>query len=89
MGHDHQRTAHPVSILVPQKAPNKYYVKQKRQFLCRSGSFVKAYQNESDSYEIFRLYKPSDLGALKLVINFHRDRKDGIDRTITDIQAII
>jgi hypothetical protein len=85
MGHDHQRTAHPCSVLVPINGQKGYEIKQKRQFLCRSGSFVKAYQDGSDSYEVFRLYRPSDLGALKLTINFHRD----INRTITDIRAII
>jgi len=83
--HDHQRTAHPCSVLVPINGQKGYEIKQKRQFLCRSGSFVKAYQDGSDSYEVFRLYRPSDLGALKLTINFHRD----INRTITDIRAII
>jgi hypothetical protein len=87
MGHDHQRTAHPCSILVPMNGNSGYKIKQKRQFLCRSGAFVKAYQNESDSYEIFRLYKPSDLGALKMTVSFHRDQKDGEDRMITDIHA--
>lgn len=89
MGHDHQRAAQPISILIPLKCNGGYEIKQKRQFLCRSGAFVKAYQNGSDSYEVFRLYKPSDLGALKLVINFHREQKDSGDRHITDIHAEI
>jgi hypothetical protein len=89
MGHDHQRAAQPTSILVPVKCNDGYEIKQKRQFLCRSGAFVKAYQNNSDSYEVFRLYRPSDLGALKMTINFHRDHKDGKDRVITDISAEI
>ena len=90
MAHDHQRTAHPVSVLVPmRKKEGGYIIKQKRQFLCRSGSFVKAYQDGSDSYEVFRLYKPSDLGALKLTINIHRDYKDDVDRNIVDIHAEI
>ena len=89
MGHDHQRAAHPVSVLVPVSCTGGFDVKQKRQFLCRSGSFIKAYQHDSDSYEIFKLYKPSDLGALKMTINFHRDRRNGQDRVITDISAEI
>jgi len=87
MGHDHQRTAHPVSVLVPQKGKAEFFIKQKRQYLCRSGSFLKGYVDGSNSYEIFRLYKPNDLGALKMTIGFHRDCKDGIDRVITDISA--
>jgi hypothetical protein len=89
MGHDHQRIAHPCTVLVPCQCKDSYQIKQKRQLLCRSGSFLKAYQEGTDSYEIFRLYKPADLGALKLTINFHRDLKGGIDRIITDISAEI
>jgi len=89
MGHDHQRIAHPSSCLVPVKCKGGYKIKQKRQLLCRSGSFVKAYQDNSNSYEIFRLYKPSDLGALKITIGFHRDWNKGDERMITDIEAII
>ena len=88
MGHDHQRTAHPVSVLVPTYTKTEgHTLKQKRQYLCRSGAFLKAYQDGSDSYEIFKLYKPSDIGALKMTISFHRDTKDGADRRILDISA--
>ena len=88
-GHDHQRIAHPCSVLVPSNGKYGYTIKQKRQLLCRSGSFVKAYQDGSNSYEIFRLYRPSDLGALKVIISFHRDAKNGEERVITDISAEI
>lgn len=89
MGHDHQRGAWPSTCLVPTNGPHGYKIKQKRQMLCRSGTFVKAYQDNSNSYEIFRLYKPSDLGALKVTIGFHRDQSGGEERVITDISAEI
>jgi hypothetical protein len=85
-GHDHQRGAWPVSVLLPNPIGG---LKQKRQFLCRSGSFKKAYQENTAGYEISRLLRPADLGALKLNIGFHRDRKDGNDSIITDIVAEI
>ena len=89
MGHDHQRLARPMSILIPSVTPNgEVRLKQKRQFLCRSGSFKKAYVEGVSGYEVGRLLKPSDLGALKLEIGFHRDYKDG-DRLVTDIKAIV
>jgi len=94
MGHDHQRGAWPTSILVPSYRPSKAdtdeYVtlKQKRQFLCRSGSFKRAYVDNTIGYEIGRVLRPADLGALRLDISFHRDRKDGDDILITDITAI-
>jgi hypothetical protein len=92
-GHDHQRGAWPQSVLVPVNAPTyknvSYKIRQKRQFLCRSGSFKKAYEDNTSGYEIGRLLKPSDLGALKLRISFHRNCKDGEDYISTDIEAVI
>ena len=85
MGHDHMRGAWPIDVLYPTKDG---YIKQKRQFLCRSGSFKLAYEKDKSSYEVGRLLRPADLGAIKLKIGFHRDRADG-DRIITDIEATI
>lgn len=89
MGHDHQRGAWPVSVLLPTIGQGGWHIKQKRQFLCRSGSFKKAYTPGASSYEAGRLLRPADLGALKLVIRFHRDKKNGKDVITTDIEAII
>jgi hypothetical protein len=86
MGHDHNRGAWPTSVLYP---TNAGMIKQKRQFFCRSGSFKLAYEDGKSSYETGRLLRPSDLGALKLKIGFHRDQKGEGDRIITDIEAII
>ncbi len=86
--HNHQREAKPVSVLLPMQGRKGTSIKQKRQFLCRSGSFKKAYESNTAGYEISRLLMPSDLGAIKLRVGFHRDQKDG-DRMITDITAEI
>ena len=88
MGHDHNRGAWPVNVLHPVSNKGEVKIKQKRQFLCRSGAFLKAYEKDTSNYATGRLLRPSDLGALKLNISFHRDRKDG-DRVITDIEAVI
>ena len=86
MGHNHDRGAWPMDILYP---TNGGEIKQKRQFLCRSGSFKKAYEDGKSAYEVGRLLRPADLGALKLNISFHRDQSGGKDRIITDIEAVI
>ena len=86
MGHNHDRGAWPIDILYPTNAGE---IKQKRQFLCRSGSFKKAYETGKSAYEVGRLLRPADLGALKLNISFHRDRENKKDRIITDIEAVI
>ena len=89
MGHNHDRGAWPVDVLIPTASGGKTHIKQKRQFLCRSGSFLKAYEKGKGGYVTGRLLRPADLGALKLIIGFHRDKSDGQDRVITDIEAII
>lgn len=89
MGHDHQRAARPVSVLVPMYDHNgSIYIKQMRQFLCRSGSFKKAYVPDTSSYEVGRLLRPADLGALQIEIGFHGDKTE-TDRVITDLKAIV
>lgn len=86
MGHDHQRAAHPTAVLVPSNKGAK--IKQKRQFLIRSGSFKKGYCDGVSGYEVSRLLRPSDLGAVICKISIHRDRKD-TDRLILDLRAEI
>ena len=86
-GHDHQRWALPHSILIPSTTGGEVTLKQKRQFYARSGSFKKAYQENESGYEIGRLLRPSDLGALLFEIGLHYDSTG--DRLITDIKAII
>jgi hypothetical protein len=91
MGHDHQRFARPIDILIPVQdhGSGETFIKQKRQFLCRSGSFKKAYMPDSSGYEVGRLLRPADLGALQLEIGFHREQKYGKDNITTDIIATI
>jgi hypothetical protein len=89
-GHDHQRFARPVSILIPVfDKSGEVRLKQKRQFLCRAGSFKKAYNPDSSGYEVGRLLRPADLGALLLTVGFHRDLKGGKDFITTDIVATV
>lgn len=87
MGHDHQIGVWPTSVLIPGEHVSG--LKQKRQFLCRSGSFKKGYSDGVAGYEVGSLYRPSDLGSVSFEMSLHRDRKNGIDRIITDIKAII
>lgn len=77
MGHDHQVGAWPESVLVPDSMTSK--VRQKRQLLCRSGSYKRAYVDGRESYEVSKLLRPADLGSLKLTINFTRNRKSDSD----------
>lgn len=91
MGHDHQRLARPIDILIPvtDTHTGEVHIKQKRQFLIRSGSFKKAYTVDTTGYEVGRLLRPADLGASFVEIGFHRDQKDGRENIITDISTTI
>jgi len=77
MGHDHKLWAYPKDVLY---RPNTFrHIKQKTQYLCRSGSFKKAYMPDKSGYEVGRLLKPATLGALKVRISLSRDRTEGKD----------
>jgi len=87
MGHDHQLWVRPTDVL--HKPRELKELKQKTQYLCRSGSFKKAYEPDKSGYEIGRLLKPATLGALKLRLSVVRNRTDGKDRLIPRIKATI
>lgn len=89
MAHDHERWVRPVNVLMPVIARGGVKLKQKRQLLCRSGSFLKGYHDGSSSYTVAGLFRPSDLGSIHIDISFHRDQRDGEDRIITDIHGVV
>ena len=47
-------------------------IQQKRQWMARSGSFLKGYVENESSYVTDRLYSPSDLGVIRFDIDFKR-----------------
>jgi hypothetical protein len=89
MGHDHSRGAWPQPRLYPVYGRDGVRIKQQRQFFCRTGSFMKSYEEGNSGYAVSKLMKPADLGALRLDISFHRDRTNYEDTLITDIEARI
>lgn len=88
-GHDHKRSATPKTVLSVYDNSGNFFLKQKRQYLVRSGSFQKSYEKDSSGFAQGRLMQPADLGAVRLNIGTHRDRKGGFDRIILDIEAVI
>ena len=83
MGHDHKLWAYPKDILLRVNGE----IKQKTQYLCRSGSFKKAYSPDKSGYEIGRLLKPATLGALKVRVGIERHRNP--DRLVPDIEITV
>jgi hypothetical protein len=81
-GHDHQKGCWPITCL---EVTNQMTVKQKRQWLCRTGSFLRGYVPGCDSYVVGRLYRPTDLGVIRGEIDFRRDKEGGADSIVKDI----
>lgn len=74
MGDNHQRGAWPVSNLFcgslgPAEALT---IKQKRQFLCRSGSFLRGFVENRPMYTVRRLLRPAELGHIRISIQHTR-----------------
>ena len=91
MGHDHERGVWPKSTLILQNDGHrgKLVLKQKRQLLCRSGSFLRGYVDGEDSYVSDKLLRPCELGAIKLEVKVKRERIEGEDSTHPDIHASV
>jgi hypothetical protein len=88
MAHDHNRGAWPTVTLLPVRG-RFWTIKQKQQWLCRSGTFKKGYVPGTSGYEIGGLMRPSDIGVLQLQIGLDRTHKDSKDTVHANIKAII
>lgn len=75
MGHDHQRGCWPTSTLWPINSGTDFRIKEKRQYLVRTGSFMKSYQEQKSQYTTAGLMRPADLGAVRLNFSFERQNK--------------
>lgn len=86
MGHDHQRFAVPSSAIFPEYTKG-FKLKQKRQWLVRSGSFQKSYDEDTSSFSISRLMRPADMGVVTMKVSFHRSQKNKFESIVMDIKA--
>lgn len=62
-------------------------IKQRRQWLVRSGSFLRTYVEARPDYVVRRLIKPAELGIVKLEIRGARVRTDAVDFMEPDIHC--
>jgi hypothetical protein len=73
MGHSHDRGCWPTVILeVRPGVTGESILTSQRQWLCRTGSFLRSYQPGIASYPVSRLLKPVDLGTIELQIFSNR-----------------
>ena len=94
MGHDHKRGVWPESTLIVAsniRNGGALEVKQKRQLLCRTGSFLRGYVDGEQSYVADKLLRPCELGTIKLDIRLKRSRSklEETDCTMADIHAYV
>lgn len=90
-GHDHKRGVWPEStlVVVSNKKRGELVIKQKRQLLCRTGSFLRGYVDGETSYVADRYLRPSELGTIKIEIKLKYERCDGKRFFYADIHASI
>jgi len=87
-GHDHKRGCWPDSALqITSGNGGGINIKQKRQWFVRSGSFLRGFVDGQSTYAVGSLYKPTELGTVRIEIGFSRDRKNGKDIISTDIHT--
>lgn len=79
MGHDHRKAATPVTILKAVSGNGGLIIKQQDQWLCRSGSFLKGYVENKNSYVAGMLLRPTALGTIELKLKVERSCKNGND----------
>ncbi len=87
MGHDHQRGAVPTSTLHACNNNKQLTIKEKRQYLVRTGSFMKSYQENKSQYTTAGLMRPADLGGVRLNINFRTTHASGA--VFVEIESIV
>ena len=75
MGHDHQRMAVPAVSLVASNKNGLLRIKENRQYLVRTGSFMKSYQENKSQYTTAGLFRPADLGGIRMNIYFSSHRE--------------
>jgi len=72
MGHDHKKGGISDTTLYYDQ---HFLMQQRRQWFGRTGSFLKGWEPNVDSYIIQRMYPPTDLGAIKFEVRVKRVRK--------------
>lgn len=89
MGHDHKRAAVPVSIIELKNRGRVLKTHHRKQWLCRTGSFLNAYEDGGEGYIVDACRSPVDQGYIVLTMTPTRSCKGGDDVKEIDIHALI
>ena len=92
MGHDHNRGVRPTSKLFAEKnvrtGGTSVVVKEKEQYLCRTGSYQKAYEPGKGGYITRTLKPPSALGTITIKLQSERVRGSRAPDGMKDLRRI-
>lgn len=81
-GHNHQRGGWPISSLFASsyaaKEGQDFAIKEKTQWLCRSGSYMKAYETGCGGFASRKLLRPSSLGKITIRISVERHEHNNL-----------
>ena len=88
MGHDHKRGAVPVTIMEVRGQGRTLSLHHRKQWLCRTGSFLSAYAPGEAGYIVDRAGAAVDQGYIVLKVVVRRKRTNGVDKRWIDIHAM-
>lgn len=88
MGHDHKKSVATKSKLRLSQTGNHLKLHHKKIILARTGSFLKGYEPNEDSYVAQAALSPSDLGVVKIEMTPKRMLKNEFGRRHTDVNYI-
>lgn len=88
MGHDHKLNSAKVSRLHLHHGGEGLVLKDKTMLLARSGSFLRGYMHEHQSYVVKGAMKPAELGYLKVILTPTRETHRTKTRKIKDLLSV-
>jgi hypothetical protein len=89
MGHSHHKAAVTAGSKLFLKGYGKNMsVQYKKQWLVRTGSFLRGYVDGETSYVADAAMRPTDLGVIKIILTPYRDCKNGRDISGIDIHCL-
>ena len=90
MGDNHQKeVAHKERLRLVTSKTTGVALTHRKQLYARTGSYLKGYEENTQSYIVDALLPPSDLGSVKIELTPKRIQKDDEDRIVVDIHASI
>jgi hypothetical protein len=88
-GHDHQKGVKPLSRLRLNQGRGTLRLSHRKILLVRTGSFLRGYIENEESYIVDAAMPPTDLGVVKIELTPKRERREGRDWEWVDIHASV